>query len=195
MQLTVTKRKEKKRRERKRKRKAERKKDRIGFPPAPTSSRASHEAQIIKLGHLILHDRRRVAQLAAPVLVVARPHGDQRAVGHLAQGDHLERDGQRLVRAPMRRQRRAYDQRTSGAHHLARVLGQQLVQQLLARKHKIGGHDRGNRVLLIRIYYNLHTIDVAAAAAAGAHSGLCSVVEDSSGEHKKKIFESYNSRG
>lgn len=72
--------------------------------PALTSSAASHKAQIIKLGHLILHDGRAVPQFTAEVLIIASAYGDNGAVHDLAQCQDLEGNGQRFVGAPVRGQ-------------------------------------------------------------------------------------------
>ena len=58
------------------------------LPPAAPSN----EPQVVELGHVVLHDGRVVAQLAAEVLVIPRPQGHHRAVSHLAQRDHLTID-------------------------------------------------------------------------------------------------------
>lgn len=55
-----------------------------------TTTASAHEPQIVEFGHLILHDGRAVAQLAAPILVVAGPNGDNGAVADVGQRDHFE---------------------------------------------------------------------------------------------------------
>lgn len=69
-----------------------------------TPATSAHEAQIVELGNLVLHDGGAVPQFAAKVLVVTGGHGDHRAVADLAQGHHLERHRQGFVRAPVRGQ-------------------------------------------------------------------------------------------
>ena len=69
-----------------------------------TPSAPADEPEVVELGHLILHEGRRVPELGAAVLVVTRAHGHHRAVADLAEGHHLERHRQSLVRAPVRRQ-------------------------------------------------------------------------------------------
>ena len=55
------------------------------LPPAA----ASDEPEVVELGHVVLHDGRVVAQLAAEVLIIPRPQGHNCAVRHLAQRNHL----------------------------------------------------------------------------------------------------------
>lgn len=93
-----------------------------------TSAAAAHESQIVELGHLVLHEGGAVPQLGAIVLVVSGAYGDDRAVRHLTQRDHLERDRKRLVRPPMGGQYGAHQERAAGTHQLARVLGQEVAQ-------------------------------------------------------------------
>lgn len=102
-----------------------------------TSSTSANKSQIIELGHLVLHDGAGVAQLSAPVLIIARPDGDQRAVGDLAQGDHFEGHRKCLVGAPVGGQRRADDGGRAGAHQLARVLVHHLIEEALAGEEKL----------------------------------------------------------
>lgn len=93
-----------------------------------TTTAASNEAQIIEFGHLIFHDSRTISQLGTIILVVPGFHRDHRPVANVAQADHLERNRQRFVRSPMRRQHGAHKQRATGANQLARMLGQKVAQ-------------------------------------------------------------------
>ena len=81
-----------------------------------TSATPADEPEVIKLGHLILHDRRAVSKLRTIVLVVACPHSDQGAVQHVPQGHHFEGDRQSLVGSPVWRKDRADKMRTSGSN-------------------------------------------------------------------------------
>jgi len=87
----------------------------VAFPEL-TSSTATHEAQIVELGHVVLHLGGEVAQLRAAVLVVSRPDGDVGAVAHFRQGDDLEGHRQRLIGAPMGGQGGAQEVRIARAH-------------------------------------------------------------------------------
>lgn len=89
--------------------------DRVFF----TSSTAPDETEIVELGNLVLHNRGAVSELAAAILVVAGPYRDEGTVADVVEGDDLERDRQRLVRSPVRRQRGAQYRRTSGLHEIA----------------------------------------------------------------------------
>ena len=66
-----------------------------------TSSRSANKAEVAEFGHLVLHDGRVVAQLAAVVLVVAGPDCDERSVVDAAQADDAKGRRKRLVGAPM----------------------------------------------------------------------------------------------
>jgi len=94
-----------------------------------TSSASAHEPQIVKFGHLVLHQGGAVAQLRAKVFIVARANGNRRAIWHLAERHHLEGNRQRLVGPPVRGQHCAHDVRATGADQLAGVFGQEAVQR------------------------------------------------------------------
>lgn len=66
-----------------------------------TSSAPSDEPKIVELGHLVLHQRGRVPQLGAAVLVVTSANGHQSAVADVSKGHHLEGHWQGLVRPPV----------------------------------------------------------------------------------------------
>jgi len=103
-----------------------------------TSAAPADEPQIVELGHLVLHQGSAVAQLRAKVLVVARSYGHGRAVRNLAERHHLERHRKRLVGPPVRGQYGAHQERTAGAHQLARMLGQEIAQRPFGQY--VGGH-------------------------------------------------------
>ncbi len=95
-----------------------------------TSPGTSDEAQVVEFGDVVLDGGGGVAQLGAAVLVVAGADGDERAVVDAVQDDDPEGRRQRLVGAPMRRQRRAHDARTGRADQLA---GRQTVAGQIVR--------------------------------------------------------------
>jgi hypothetical protein len=66
-----------------------------------TSSGSADEAEVVEFGHMIFHDGRPVAELGAPVLVVAGPDCDERSVVDAAQADDAKGRRKRLVGAPM----------------------------------------------------------------------------------------------
>lgn len=66
----------------------------------PTSA---DESQVIELCNLILHERGRVSQFGATILIVSRPNGDQSTIAHLAECHHFERHRESLVRTPVSR--------------------------------------------------------------------------------------------
>lgn len=88
----------------------------------PTSSTPADEAQIVELGDAVLEKSRIVAQLAANVLVVARPDGDEGVVGYVPDADDLEGHGQGLVGPPVGRQGRAQYRGAARLHEVAVVL-------------------------------------------------------------------------
>lgn len=88
-----------------------------------TSSAASHETQIIELGHVVLHLGGEVAQLRAAILIVSRPDGDIGAIAHFRQSDDLEGHRQRLVGAPMGGQGGAQEVRIARAHWKMKKVG------------------------------------------------------------------------
>ena len=81
-----------------------------------TSTGPANEPQIVEFGHVILDDSGGVAQLGAPVLVVAGADGDQSAVLDAAEAHDAECGRQRLVGPPVGGQRRADDTRATCAH-------------------------------------------------------------------------------
>ena len=99
-----------------------------------TASAAPDEAQVVELGDALADDARGVLELGAEVLIVAGHQRDARAVRHRVQHEHAERHRQRLVRAPVRRQRRAEDARRPGAHqtHGRRAAHRRHAAELLA---------------------------------------------------------------
>lgn len=102
-----------------------------------TSSRSADKAEIAEFGHLVLHDGRVVAQLAAVVLVVAGPDDDDRSVGDLAQGHDAEGDGQRFVGAPVRRQGRAEEVRAARLDELALVVDHRVECRRRRRRRRV----------------------------------------------------------
>lgn len=54
-----------------------------------TSATAANEAQVVESGHLVLDGGRGVAKLSRVILIVARHHRYQGAIGDVAQGNHL----------------------------------------------------------------------------------------------------------
>lgn len=97
-----------------------------------TTPTAADESQIVEFGHLILHHRRTVAQLGAPVLVVARVYRDHRAVAHVRQRHHLEGDRQRFVAAPVLGQLRAKKVRACCAYYIFMYIGRKKKTQLFS---------------------------------------------------------------
>ena len=96
-----------------------------------TSATPADEPEVIKLGHLVLHDSRTVAKFRTVVLVVSRPDGDEGAVQDVSKCHHFECDGQSLVGAPMRRKDGAHKVRTSCPDQFSWMLGQKVPQRPL----------------------------------------------------------------
>jgi len=72
-----------------------------------TSAAPADEPEVVEFGDLVLHQRGRVPQFRATVLIVPGPNGHKSTVPDLAEGYHLEGYRKGLVRSPMRRQYRA----------------------------------------------------------------------------------------
>ena len=68
---------------------------------------APDDAEVVKLGHVVLHDGGVVAQLAAEVLVVADAEMTDGPVLDITEGDHFKCHGQSFVAAPVAGQRGA----------------------------------------------------------------------------------------
>jgi len=83
-----------------------------------TSPASADEPEVVEFGDLVLHQRGRVPQFRATVLIVSGPNGHKSTVPNLAEGYHLEGYRKGLVRSPMRRQYRA--------DHVRAALHQQL---------------------------------------------------------------------
>ena len=67
------------------------------LPPAA----ASDEPQVVELGHVVLHDGRVIAQLAAKIFIVSSPEADYNSVLDITEGDHFESHWQSLVTPPV----------------------------------------------------------------------------------------------
>lgn len=91
------------------------------------ASTAADEAQIVELGHLVLHHGLVVAHLPAVVLIVAGLDCDYGSVLDIVQGDHFEGAGKALVAAPVVGQGGAENGRGLGLHQLPVVLLEHLV--------------------------------------------------------------------
>lgn len=100
----------------------------ITAPSALTATTTADETQVIEFGDLVLHHRGAVPQLCTAVLVVAGPYRHQRAVPDVAQRDHLECNGQRLVRPPVRGQNSAHEMRTARPDQLPRMFREEVPQ-------------------------------------------------------------------
>jgi len=138
-----------------------------------TSSAASDEAEVVEFGHLVLHDGRAVPQLGAVVLVVAGADGDQGAVEDVAEGHHLEGDGQSLVGAPVRRQHGAHELRAARPHQLAGPFGQDFGERAFGEVfdgERLVGWGRGGRLGGRRL--GVHLAD--AGLGHGAAAAVCS---------------------
>lgn len=83
------------------------------------STAPAHKSQVVELRHLVLHDGGTIPELGHHVFVISGLDGYQSAVLHVVQSDHFERQRQRLVGAPVPRQRRAQHRRGPGLHQLA----------------------------------------------------------------------------
>ena len=66
-----------------------------------TSATSADEPKIVELGHLVLHQSRRVSQLSTAVLVVTSTNGDQSAIADFAKSHHLEGYWKGLVGPPV----------------------------------------------------------------------------------------------
>ena len=69
-----------------------------------TSAGATDESEIVETGHLVLEGGRGVTELCGAVFVVSRSQHHLDAVFDVAEREDLERDGQRLVAAPVGRE-------------------------------------------------------------------------------------------
>jgi len=67
-----------------------------------TSTASTDKSEVIELGDLILHQRGRVSQFRATVLVIARTDRHQSPVANFAKSNYFERHWKRLVGSPMR---------------------------------------------------------------------------------------------
>ena len=97
-----------------------------------TSSAAGDKAEVVEARHLVVHDRRRVDELAGDVVVVAGGQRHRRAVLDGAERHDAERHRQRLVDAPVLRQDGADHVRTPGPDELLRQVAHGRPQRSLA---------------------------------------------------------------
>ena len=85
-----------------------------------TSAGSADEPQIVELGHVILDGGAAVAQFGGPVLVVTSPQRHQRPVVDVAEADDAEGRRQRLVGAPVTRQRCTEHRGAGRGHQIGR---------------------------------------------------------------------------
>lgn len=88
-----------------------------------TSSRPSHESQIVEAGHLVLEQGAVVAQVGSAVLVISRAQQHLGAVGNVTERQYFEGNRQSLIAPPVGRKDRADEIRAVGANQFSGVFG------------------------------------------------------------------------
>ena len=117
-----------------------------------TSARTTDESEVVEASHLVLEGGRGVAKLGSTVLVIPSRQNDLDAVVDVAQGENLERNGQRLVAAPVRGENGTDKVRRASSHQFPRVFGQHLRESPLAseRLGALGGCGRSGCTIFTR---------------------------------------------
>lgn len=117
-----------------------------------TSARTTDESEVVEASHLVLEGGGGVAKLGSTVLIIPSRQNHLDPVVDVAQREDLERNGQRLVAAPVRRENGTHEVRRASSHQFPRVFGQNLREGPLAseRLGTLGGRGRSGCTIFTR---------------------------------------------